>query len=101
MKIRTIAALLLFPLSAALAEDPAALEKKIAELEKRIEKLEMAAMIKAPAIEQEKPSNGVPAEVMAKIRAEAATEYPSDFDMQEYVIRKQVKAWRSINSVSK
>lgn len=41
--------------------------------------------------------NGVPAEVYKTIRAEAALRYPTDWDMQEFVVRQQIEAWQKLN----
>lgn len=42
-------------------------------------------------------TQGVPASVYKSIRTFAAERYPTDFDMQEYVVRQQIDAYRKLN----
>jgi hypothetical protein len=40
---------------------------------------------------------GIPDDVLAGIKAEAEQEWPSDYDMQNYVIQKQVAAYKQLH----
>jgi hypothetical protein len=41
--------------------------------------------------------NGVPAAVQQQIAAEARRRYPTDYEMQAFVIKKQTEAWLALN----
>ena len=43
------------------------------------------------------PSSQMPADVAAAIRADAERRYPTDFDMQLFVIKKQTEAWHKLH----
>jgi hypothetical protein len=55
---------------------------------------DLAAMF-APA---PRTSKHVPDNVFYRIRADAEAEYPHDYEMQRYVIKKQVEAWEELNN---
>ena len=40
----------------------------------------------------------VPDNVFYRIRVDAQAEYPHDYEMQRYVIKKQVEAWEELNN---
>lgn len=42
-------------------------------------------------------SNGVPVSVYNTIRTAAAKEYPTDFAMQDYTVRRQLEAYRKLH----
>lgn len=72
-------------------------EQRIALLEARVTKLEAA--LQESKIEASGAEVGVPASVMAKIRAAAIKEAPDDFAYQKWEINKQVNAWKELHSV--
>jgi len=50
-----------------------------------------------PAARQSATPGGIPADVMREITAEAVRRYPTDFEMQEFVIRKQTESYRHLH----
>jgi len=54
----------------------------------------------SPSLIKPKPaamSNGVPAAIYKQIAANAARKWGSDFEMQEYEIKNQIKAYQKLN----
>jgi len=43
------------------------------------------------------PPGQMPAAVAARIRSDAQLQWPSDYEMQVYEIKKQTEAWRKLN----
>lgn len=46
---------------------------------------------------RQKMSNGVPSSVYSQIATLAARHWPGNYDMQEYVVRQQIEAYRKLN----
>ena len=53
------------------------------------------ALIRVP-VSATRPTQ-MPADVAAQIRAEAERRYPTDYDMQIFVIKQQTEAWQKLN----
>jgi hypothetical protein len=64
-----------------------------------VAKLEAAlrSTTKTTATEEGMVFDGVPANVMAGIRSKAAELYPTDYDMQVFVIDEKVAAWKKLH----
>lgn len=52
----------------------------------------------ATTVQSASTRDGVPMDVYNQIAADAKLEWPSDFNMQEFVIKQQTTAWRNLHS---
>jgi septal ring factor EnvC (AmiA/AmiB activator) len=50
-----------------------------------------------PRIDPETGQTIMPADVAAQIRADAERRYPTDYEMQAFVIKEQTEAWHKLN----
>lgn len=60
----------------------------------------LAQQVRAEGLPKPKPvmKNGVPSSVYDEIASEARRRYPADYDMQDFVIQKQVDAYLKLQS---
>jgi len=53
-----------------------------------------------PRLSPQPTVNGIPATIMAQIKQKATSRYPTDYEMQEYVIKSQVEAYKALQNFS-